>query len=127
MSPKAPKKKSKYVWDARPIVDLEKELILDSKGRRITQEYVDRAVTDVYEKLGRGRPSLSGTAHESPQVTFRLTPALRKKAEQRARQEGKSVSQVAREALTVYLASSGAAGRKPAKKRPAKPAKRRAR
>ena len=55
-------------------------------------------------KAGRGRPSLGGQGR-SPQVTFRAPPALRAKAEQRAARDGKTVSQLAREAFEMYLTS----------------------
>ncbi|MEX2556519.1 MAG: CopG family transcriptional regulator [Actinomycetota bacterium] len=96
---------SKYKLSKGQDVDLKREVIRDRRGRRITDEYVRRAVADVHEKVGRGRPSLTGRAKTSPQVTFRLPPALRAKAEARAKREGKQVSQVAREALERYLVS----------------------
>lgn len=57
-----------------------------------------------YEVPGRGRPSLTGDAAVSPQVSFRLSPELRERAAQRAAAEGKTVSQLAREALERVLA-----------------------
>lgn len=104
MTTKTSKTKVKYAATPGPDVDLARKVVRDSKGRRITQGYVDRAVTDVHAK-SRGRPSLTGEASPSPQVTFRLTPALRAKAERRAKREGKRVSEVAREALERYLIS----------------------
>lgn len=55
---------------------------------------------------GRGRPSLTGAARQSPQVTFRLDPATRASAAARAELEGKTVSALAREALEQYLDAS---------------------
>ena len=86
-------------------VDLAREDVRDRRGKRIDADYVERAVADVHEKIGRGRPSLTGKAEPSPQVTFRLTPKLRAKTEARAKREGKRVSEVAREALERYLIS----------------------
>ncbi len=54
---------------------------------------------------GRGRPSLTGESQHSPRVTFRLDPEERDKAAERAEREGKTVSELAREALKQYLAS----------------------
>lgn len=104
MSKRGSKSSSKYVLAKDPDVDLSREVVRDRKGRRITNDYVDRAVEDVQRKLGRGRPSLTGKLSPSPQVTFRLPPQLRTKAEARAKKEGKRVSEVAREALERYLA-----------------------
>lgn len=93
----------KYVLSDQPDADLQKEDVRDSRGRRITQDYVDAAVADVHDKIGRGRPSLSALGRRSPQVTFRLPSDLRERAEAQARQEGTRVSDVARRALEEYL------------------------
>jgi len=96
--------KRRYALADQPDADLEQEDLRDSRGRRITQDYVDAAVADVHEKVARGRPSLSAAGHRSPQVTFRLPSELRDRAEAQARQEGTKVSDVARRALEEYLA-----------------------
>ena len=94
----------RYTLADQPDADLEQQDLRDSRGRRITQNYVDAAVADVHDKLGRGRPSLSAAGHRSPQVTFRLPSDLRDRTEAQARQEGTKVSDVARRALEEYLA-----------------------
>lgn len=88
-----------------PDVDLAAEDVRDSKGRRITEDYAERAAADALERVGRGRPSLTGTKAHSPQVTFRVTPELRARAAAEAARQGRRVSDVAREALERYLAS----------------------
>lgn len=93
----------KYELEPGPDVDLEAEDIRDSKGRRITQAYVDGAVADVHERLARGRPSLTGPGTHSPQVSFRVPARLRDEAERLAAERGESLSQLAREALEEYL------------------------
>ncbi|MBA3251218.1 MAG: ribbon-helix-helix protein, CopG family [Geodermatophilaceae bacterium] len=52
-----------------------------------------------------GRPSLDGSHKHSPHISFRTPAELRAKAEERAAKEGKTVSQLAREAFEKYLAS----------------------
>ncbi len=81
-----------------PDVDLATEDVRDSKGRRITEEYAERAAADALASVGRGRPSLTGAKAPSPQVTFRVTAA-------EAAKQGRRVSDLAREALERYLAS----------------------
>lgn len=49
-----------------------------------------------------GRPSL-GPAGPSPRVSFRISPDLHKAAWKRADQEGRSLSDLAREAFTRYM------------------------
>jgi hypothetical protein len=88
-------------------VDLENEDVRDSKGRRIDQEYVKRAVDAAHEHLDRvvGRPSLTAPGARSPQVTFRLRPEVKELAEKVAKERNTTVSTLAREAFERYLAS----------------------
>lgn len=92
------------------------ELVYDSAGNPITQAYLDEVAAE-FESLDgvpddarvevrvAGRPSLSGSGRVSPAVHFRVSDLLRAKAEERARRDGKTVSELAREALEHYLAS----------------------
>ncbi len=87
-----------------PDIDLDREVVLDKGGQRITGEYAQQAAAEVLEKAGRGRPSLSGGATHSPHVSFRVPRQIRDQAEEVARQQGRRVSDVARQALEEYLA-----------------------
>lgn len=51
-----------------------------------------------------GRPSL-GARGVSPRVSFRATPELYRAAKRRARQEGRTVSELARDAVARYVGS----------------------
>lgn len=88
-----------------PDVDLDAEVILDSRGRRVDQAYADRALAEVEADVARraGRPSLTGRSEHSPHVSFRTTPELKARAEQEARSRGVTVSALAREAFERYL------------------------
>lgn len=81
-------------------VDLEQEDVRDSQGRRIDADYIDRAVTDA--RARRGRPSMS-TESPSPHVSFRVPDQVRRRLDERARAEGRSASDIARDALERYL------------------------
>lgn len=86
-------------------------------GHVLTEQDVERiadefeqddpgAVPRIVGRLGevrRGRPSLTGHAAASPRVSFRTTDDLRARTEDRAAREGKTVSQIARDALEHYL------------------------
>jgi hypothetical protein len=50
-----------------------------------------------------GRKSLGGTVGSSPRVNFRMTTELQARAQARADREGKTVSEIAREALENYV------------------------
>jgi len=82
-------------------VDIKKQVVRDRKGRRITDTYVDRLVEAARKP---GRPSLA--RGRSPAVAFRLPQELRYKAELVAEREGKTISQLAREALESRLEAS---------------------
>ena len=86
-----------------PDVDLDTEVVRDSRGRRVTNAYAEAAADDALAKVGAGRPSLTGPGLVSPKVEFRVSPALRAKVEQRAAAEGKRVSDIARAALERYV------------------------
>ena len=88
-----------------PDIDLDTEDVHDSKGRRITEDYARRAAEYDTEAVRRGRRSLTGGSIHSPRVSFRVPESLRTAAEEAAAREGKSVSELAREALEQYLAS----------------------
>lgn len=87
-------------------IDLESQEIYDSQGRRIDQAYVDDVVAFAHDVLTRpvGRPSLTGLSTHSPQVSFRVAPAMKESATQLAAQRGMSVSSLARQALADLLA-----------------------
>ena len=54
------------------------------------------------ERVRPGRPSLS--EGESPRISYRVAPSLFEAASRRAADEGRTLSEVAREALRRYLA-----------------------
>ncbi|HEY2764136.1 MAG TPA: ribbon-helix-helix domain-containing protein [Pseudonocardiaceae bacterium] len=90
-----------------PDVDLDAEDIRDRQGRRITSEYAERAAEEALELARPGRPPLGAGGQPSPRVSFRVPEQTRRRAEQLARAEGRSVSELAREALERYLDSGG--------------------
>ena len=71
----------------------------------IAEQLADEAEHGYDLSQGRrvGRPSLGGRAGQSPRVNFRMSDALHERALERARREGKSVSELAREALENYV------------------------
>lgn len=85
-------------------VDLDQEDVRLPDGTRLTQQVADAIVADVRRKVGR--PSLTGQAAVSPRVTFRLTPDVRDRAAAIAEREGKTISQLAREALEERVQAS---------------------
>jgi hypothetical protein len=93
--------------DYDPAVD---ELLHDTHGNPIDSDYIDKVSyeAEIGYDLGDlapariGRPSLS-EAGDSPQVRFRLSAATRAEAAALAAREGKTLSQLARDAVEAYL------------------------
>jgi predicted HicB family RNase H-like nuclease len=83
-------------------VDLNKEVRRDKQGRRVDESYADRLIEAARRP---GRPSLAEDG-PSPSIAFRVPAALRERAEELAAREGKSVSELAREALEARIAAS---------------------
>jgi hypothetical protein len=81
-------------------------------GTEITPEVADALAAEAergydLSKAKRrrvGRPSLAG-AGASPRLSFRTTPDLYRAAQKRAKEEGRSVSDLAREAVARYVGS----------------------
>ena len=98
-----------------PDIDLDVDVVLDKKGRRITEQRTGAIAADALQKAGVGRPSLTAPGRRSPEVKARVPaelrdrlhqPAeLRDRLHQAAEQRGVSASELVREALERYLAS----------------------
>ncbi len=96
---------SKRDWKENEIIDLETKKVYLKDGTRLTDKIAAQLAEDAISKTHTGRPSLSGTREHSPQVAFRVPPTLRRRAERVAKNEGITVSALAREALEEYVAS----------------------
>lgn len=85
-------------------VDLEREDVRLADGTRLTDAIADEIVEHI--RRGSGRPSLSGDAASSPRIAFRVPQSIRDRAAEIAEREGKTISQLAREALEDRLRAS---------------------
>jgi predicted HicB family RNase H-like nuclease len=83
-------------------IDLDRDEVRLPSGKRLTTNFASEIVEEV--RHAGGRPSLSGEATHSPRIAFRVTPEVRELAAEVAAAEGKTVSQLAREALEARLA-----------------------
>lgn len=86
-----------------PDVDLDRDDVRLADGTRLT----DQKAADIVDEVRRrgGRPSLTGQAAVSPRIAFRVDPRVRDSAAQIADREGKTISQLAREALEARVAA----------------------
>lgn len=85
-------------------VDLEAEDVRLADGTRLTKQKAAEIVDEVRRR--GGRPSLTGEAAISPRIAFRVTPDVRDRAAAIAAREGKTISQLAREALEARVDTS---------------------
>ena len=93
--------KVKYVWG--PDVDLDKEVVLNKRGRRITEARAAQISRQILREVAAGRPSLTGTGKVSPEVKARVPQAMKDKLEREAKKYGVSSSVLIRQALEEYL------------------------
>ena len=102
---------AKKAIDKGPVKD--EDLIPIPSGQPISEELAEElaeeaergyADIDKWHHEYRGRPSLSGNG-TSPKMSFRVSSDLHAALERRADVEGKSVSEVAREAIARYVES----------------------
>ncbi|MDT0276271.1 hypothetical protein [Blastococcus goldschmidtiae] len=86
-----------------PDVDLDRDDVRLTDGTRLTEQ----EAADIVDEVRRrgGRPSLTGRAAVSPRIAFRVDPRVRDSAAQIADREGKTISQLAREALEARVAA----------------------
>jgi len=80
-----------------PDIDLDTEVVVDERGRRITEARAEQIAEETLQEIRQGRPTLTGGTQHSPQVSFRVRPAVKAKAEEEAKRLGTTVSKLARE------------------------------
>jgi predicted HicB family RNase H-like nuclease len=92
-------------------IDLDEEVVTLPDGTRLTEaraaKLAEQTIREVHRRIGR--PALGGLSEKgarSPQVSFRVPPRLAKRAEEMAAEQGKTLSQLGREALEKYLEES---------------------
>lgn len=91
----------KYVADGS--VDLEKEVVRDSKGRRIDRGYVARVVEAAESVRPVGRPGLDTRPGASPQIAVRLPAATYEQVKRLAKKRGVTAAALTREAVEEFL------------------------
>lgn len=90
---------------AGPDIDLDREVVLDKDGRRITERRAERIAKDVLRRVRPGRPSLTRAGTRSPEVKAGVPAELQQRVRDAAASEHISTSQLVRKALEHYLAS----------------------
>lgn len=96
------KQKEKYIWGKD--VDLNKTVILDKQGNRLTNARAEKIAHEII-KQATGRPSLTGPKKVSPEVKARVPQKLKVRLEREAKRRGETASVLIREALESYLSA----------------------
>jgi hypothetical protein len=87
-----------------PDVDLDVEVVLDRRGRRITERRAEQIGLEAVAKSTVGRPSLTAPGTHSPEIKARVPAELRDRLTATATARGMSNSELIREALERHLA-----------------------
>ena len=85
-----------------PDIDLDVEEVPAVDGRRLT-EGLAREIAEEAITRHRGRPSVTGGRDHTPNLTVRVQPEVREQLERIARQQGRRLSDVSRDALEEYV------------------------
>ena len=98
---KVAKAKTKYVLG--PDIDLDVEVVLDKRGRRITEARAQQISRQILREAAAGRPSLTGAKIVSPEVKARVPQGMKDKLDREAKKLGVTPSALIRQALEEYL------------------------
>ena len=99
---KAKNSKVKYVWGLD--VDLNKTIVLDKQGNRLTNARAEKISQEII-KQATGRPSLTGPRKISPEIKARVPQKLKVRLEREAKRRGETPSVLIREALESFLSA----------------------
>ena len=94
--------KVKYVWGLD--VDLNKTIVLDKQGNRLTNARAEKISQEII-KQATGRPSLTGPRKISPEIKARVPQKLKVRLEREAKRRGETPSVLIREALESFLSA----------------------
>ena len=95
-------KRAKVKYTLGRYVDLDKEVVLDTNGRRITEARARQIARETHE-LAVGRPSLSSPGVHSPEIKARVPLKLKESLQREAKRQGKTSSELVRQAIEEFL------------------------
>lgn len=88
-----------------PDIDLDEEEVYLADGTRLTEaaaEELGKRMVEEFERR-RGRPSLTGEAERTPNLTIRVPSHLRSSLQRIADRQGRRLADVSRDALVEYV------------------------
>jgi len=87
-------------------IDLDSEDVRRPDGSRLTEQAAKELAEEAVTIGRRGRPAVDpevGPGERTPRVTFRIPAQTRRLLDQRAREEGRPIADVLRDAVEQYL------------------------
>lgn len=98
-------KKESATYTVGPNVNLDKEVVLDSNGRRITEARARQIARETHQIIV-GRPSLSSPDVHSPEIKARVPMKLKKSLQREGKRRGQTSSELVRRAIEEFLRSA---------------------
>jgi hypothetical protein len=90
-----------------PDIDLDAEEVYLDDDTRLTEaraaEMAERAMSRIRARRA-GRPSLTGEAEKTPNLTLRVTQSTRRALDEIASRQGRRLADIGRDALDEYIA-----------------------
>ena len=86
-----------------PDIDLDEEVVLDKRGRRLTEARAQQIARQILREVTAGHPSLTGAKIVSPEVKARVPQGMKDKLDREAKKLGVTPSALIRQALEEYL------------------------
>lgn len=92
-------------YEEGPVIDFDKEVVLDRNGERYTNARIEAMVKEIEEHGPYvGRPSLTAPTVHSPEIKARVPAPLKEKLEATAAARGQTPSALIRQAVEEFLA-----------------------
>ncbi|MCX6430913.1 MAG: ribbon-helix-helix protein, CopG family [Actinobacteria bacterium] len=98
-------KKEKIEYTLGKDVNLDREIVLDAQGRRITEARARQIARRTLQQSA-GRPSLTSAGVRSPEVKARVPMKLKKSLQREAKRRGQTSSELVRQAIEEFLRSA---------------------
>lgn len=95
-------KKAKTIYTLGRYVNLDKEVVLDSNGQRITEARARQIARRTHDQAV-GRPSLSSPGVHSPEIKARVPMKLKESLRREAKRRGQTSSELVRQAVEEFL------------------------
>ena len=98
-------KNGKGKYTLGPDIDLDREVVLDPDGKRMTDRRARKLAEEIIAQPV-GRQSLTGAGIHSPEIKARVPMKLKKSLQREAKRRGLTSSELVRQAIEEFLRSA---------------------